>query len=120
MGNSAYLQAGAALMSSRSADARPVGGVRHGAPLAPLTVTGIGPPLGICEDPRVAARGSSPVFVGRAGELARLEAMLDRAAAGHPGVVVIGGEAGVGKTRLVTELIERTGRSRPTPSSAAA
>jgi ATP/maltotriose-dependent transcriptional regulator MalT len=53
----------------------------------------------------VAQRASSPVFVGRSVELGRLRAALERAAAGAPAVVVVAGEAGVGKTRLVTEVI---------------
>jgi DNA-binding SARP family transcriptional activator len=43
-------------------------------------------------------------FVGRADELARLRALLDRAEAGEGGVVLVAGEAGSGKTRLVREL----------------
>jgi tetratricopeptide (TPR) repeat protein len=48
---------------------------------------------------------TSPTFVGRTEELARLTAARDRAAAGIPTAVLVGGEAGVGKTRLVTELM---------------
>jgi len=48
---------------------------------------------------------SCPTFVGRAAESARLAAARDRAAAGTPTVVVVGGEAGVGKSRLVGELV---------------
>ncbi len=55
----------------------------------------------------VALRVSSPALVGRAAEAARLWAALERAQAGSPAVVVVAGEAGVGKTRLVTELIAR-------------
>jgi DNA-binding CsgD family transcriptional regulator/tetratricopeptide (TPR) repeat protein len=43
-------------------------------------------------------------FVGRTEELARLRELLARAADGQPQVAVIGGEAGVGKTRLVERL----------------
>ncbi|MFI9582443.1 AAA family ATPase [Streptomyces sp. NPDC052236] len=50
-------------------------------------------------------RSVSPVFVGRAAELARLTDALTRAAAGEPQALLIGGEAGVGKTRLVEELL---------------
>ncbi|MGZ4303428.1 MAG: helix-turn-helix transcriptional regulator [Solirubrobacteraceae bacterium] len=48
----------------------------------------------------------SPAFVGRGVELAALVAALDSAAAGEPAVVLVGGEAGVGKTRLVEEAAE--------------
>jgi DNA-binding CsgD family transcriptional regulator/tetratricopeptide (TPR) repeat protein len=47
---------------------------------------------------------SSPTFVGRVKELQTLEAARGRAADGEPAVVLVGGEAGVGKTRLVAEL----------------
>ncbi|MFD6279722.1 AAA family ATPase [Streptomyces sp. NPDC060209] len=47
----------------------------------------------------------SPVFVGRAGELAALTDTLARAAAGEPQALLLGGEAGVGKTRLIEEFI---------------
>jgi DNA-binding CsgD family transcriptional regulator len=50
------------------------------------------------------ARISSPVFVGRDGELRRLHAVLERATAGTVGTVLVGGEAGVGKTRLLAEF----------------
>jgi DNA-binding CsgD family transcriptional regulator len=50
------------------------------------------------------ARLTSSRFVGRVGELAELELALREATAGTPAVVLLGGESGVGKTRLVTEL----------------
>src|SRR5215468_5470601 len=55
----------------------------------------------------VAPRVSSPVLVGRAAEAAQLWAAFERAQAGSPATVVVAGEAGVGKTRLVSELIAR-------------
>ncbi|MFE3325502.1 AAA family ATPase [Streptomyces sp. NPDC059176] len=52
----------------------------------------------------VESRSVSPVFVGRTGELAQLADALSRATAGNPQALLIGGEAGVGKTRLVEEF----------------
>ena len=59
--------------------------------------------------------GVSPVerapIVGREPELASMRQALEDVAAGSPCVVVVQGEAGVGKTRLVEELAaEATGR----------
>ncbi|MBT2487573.1 AAA family ATPase [Streptomyces sp. ISL-96] len=54
----------------------------------------------------VETRSVSPVFVGRAGELAQLTDALARATAGEPQALLVGGEAGVGKTRLVEEFFE--------------
>jgi class 3 adenylate cyclase len=53
-----------------------------------------------------AGRGLTPL-VGRTAELAQLVACWDRVAAGDGGVVLITGEAGIGKTRLVHELLAR-------------
>jgi DNA-binding CsgD family transcriptional regulator/tetratricopeptide (TPR) repeat protein len=56
------------------------------------------------------ATGTSPAFIGRARELARLLELLERAASGHPAVALVAGEAGVGKTRLLAELAARASR----------
>ncbi|WP_280719385.1 AAA family ATPase [Kitasatospora sp. MAP5-34] len=48
----------------------------------------------------------SPVFVGRGTETTALTAALGRAAAGQPQAVLIAGEAGVGKTRLLEEFLD--------------
>jgi len=45
--------------------------------------------------------------VGRAPHVAALEACLERAAAGTGQVLLISGEAGIGKSRLVTEALAR-------------
>ncbi len=50
-------------------------------------------------------------FVARETELAELMKMLERMLAGHGGLALVGGESGVGKTRLAREL-HRLGRSR--------
>lgn len=47
--------------------------------------------------------GLSPVMVGRAGELRQLVSILHLANAS--GVALVSGEAGIGKTRLVQELV---------------
>jgi DNA-binding CsgD family transcriptional regulator len=52
-------------------------------------------------------RVASPTFVGRVEELQLLGAARGRAADAAPAVVLVGGEAGVGKTRLVAELTIR-------------
>jgi hypothetical protein len=52
-------------------------------------------------------RVASPTFVGRLEELQILEAARVRAATTEPAVVLLGGEAGVGKTRLIAELTAR-------------
>ncbi len=49
-------------------------------------------------------------LVGRASELARLLARLDEAASGQAVVALVSGDAGVGKTRLVTELTRLAGK----------
>src|SRR5262245_30828773 len=43
-------------------------------------------------------------FVGRHAELRTLADALDRASGGSPSAILVGGEAGVGKTRLVEEF----------------
>ncbi|MFJ4878625.1 AAA family ATPase [Streptomyces sp. NPDC088745] len=55
----------------------------------------------------VETRSVSPVFVGRTGELSTLTDALARATAGEPQALLLGGEAGVGKTRLVEEFLLR-------------
>ena len=49
-------------------------------------------------------RVSSPVFVGRDEELAALGAALERAAGGRAQAVLLAGDSGVGKTRLLDEF----------------
>lgn len=45
-------------------------------------------------------------FVARGAELDQLAAAVDRARRGEPGVVLVGADAGVGKTRLLTRAAE--------------
>ncbi|MGA8722341.1 MAG: AAA family ATPase, partial [Solirubrobacteraceae bacterium] len=53
------------------------------------------------------ARVTSSHFVGRTGELAELELALREAAGESPVVVLLSGESGVGKTRLIREFERR-------------
>ncbi|MGZ4230676.1 MAG: ATP-binding protein [Solirubrobacteraceae bacterium] len=53
----------------------------------------------------------SPVLVGRQPELELLVSSLERAVAGEQATVLVGGEAGVGKSRLVHDLIEQARQS---------
>jgi DNA-binding SARP family transcriptional activator/tetratricopeptide (TPR) repeat protein len=50
------------------------------------------------------ARTGAPGVVGRAAELAVLEAAWEAACRGRPGVLLLAGEAGMGKTRLADEV----------------
>ena len=49
-------------------------------------------------------RVSSPVLIGRDAELRALIAAWEAAVDGRPSTVLVGGEAGIGKSRLVGEL----------------
>ena len=60
---------------------------------------------GMLEDVSTAA--VSPVLVGRAEQLASLDDALAMTRRGEPATVLVGGEAGVGKSRLVSEFAER-------------
>jgi DNA-binding CsgD family transcriptional regulator/tetratricopeptide (TPR) repeat protein len=52
-------------------------------------------------------RVASSRLIGRSAELAELEAALADAAEGRPSVAFVAGESGVGKTRLLAELMRR-------------
>src|SRR5687768_15585892 len=54
-------------------------------------------------------RVSSPQLVGRDDVLAALAAAWEQAAEGNPRLVLVAGDAGVGKTRLARELAGRAG-----------
>jgi DNA-binding CsgD family transcriptional regulator len=53
----------------------------------------------------VSARPTSTTLIGRDTEIASLRDIFKRARAGEPVALLLGGEAGVGKTRLVEEFI---------------
>jgi tetratricopeptide (TPR) repeat protein len=75
-------------------------------PLAPTVAISPWPGAGD-NSGEMGGRVASPTFVGRVEELQVLEAARRRAADGEPAVVLVGGEAGIGKTRLVAELTNR-------------
>ena len=52
----------------------------------------------------MSGRASSPVLVGRAEQMAALEAAFVSVRQGGPSAVLLGGEAGVGKSRLVSDF----------------
>ena len=52
----------------------------------------------------VSKDAATSVLVGRARELAELDAALERVREGRPSAVLVGGEAGVGKSRLAGEF----------------
>src|SRR6476646_1336393 len=58
---------------------------------------------GVIIDP-MAVRVSSPVLIGRSGEIGRLRASLQAAHEGRSSATLLAGEAGVGKTRVVAEI----------------
>ena len=60
---------------------------------------------GILRD--MTSRAVSPVFAGREAELAALARAFDEAVGGLPGTVLVGAEAGGGKSRLVSEFAAR-------------
>ena len=53
---------------------------------------------------QVIGRVSSPTFVGRREELGALADAVSEAAAGSESVVLISGEPGIGKSRLISEF----------------
>ena len=55
----------------------------------------------------------STFIVGRAEELARLRALLDTTLRGEAGVVIVAGDAGVGKTRLIEAFLRESERVVP-------
>src|SRR5271170_2419653 len=52
----------------------------------------------------MSGRASSPVLIGRAEQLTALEGAFESVRQGGPATVLLGGEAGVGKSRLVSEF----------------
>ena len=66
----------------------------------------VGDVVGWWEDVAVRRRATSTVLIGRADERARLDAAFRSVCDGVPVTVLVAGEAGVGKTRLVTDFAD--------------
>jgi class 3 adenylate cyclase len=89
-------------------------------PLPPLTVKGKEQPVQIYEVLSITERvhhtrvertdrAIASALVGRTAELERITNQIRAAAGGRGGIVTIVGEAGIGKSRLVTEALQQTG-----------
>ena len=76
--------------------------------LPPVTFKGKSEPIPIFRPSgRAATLGDLSPLIGRAAERRRLDAHLESLVAGSGGLVVIEGEAGIGKSRLVADLVGR-------------
>lgn len=73
-------------------------------------MTGLAAPPGGSTIPAMAATAPSRGLYGREAEISQLSRALDRAAAGHLAVVLIEGEPGIGKTRLLAEALDAARR----------
>jgi DNA-binding CsgD family transcriptional regulator/tetratricopeptide (TPR) repeat protein len=92
-------------------------GTGRGCPWTPHPSEDLGPPGGPSPAGEVerilfgmAGAVASSRFVGRTAELGRLEAAFAYARGGDPLTLCVGGEAGVGKTRLVTRFAAQARR----------
>ena len=84
---------------------RLLGAISGVTPMAPVTT--LAPTETTTESPG----GSRTPYVGRETERAEIRRLLDQAVEGHGATVLIGGEPGVGKTRITEELL-REARER--------
>ncbi len=93
--------------------------------LEPIRVKGKQEPVAVCQavglqegskawlDGGARARRRESPFVGRQQELTQLETIVERAVTGHGQLLVIAGEAGVGKSRLLEELVTTARQKAP-------
>lgn len=78
------------------------------------TVTPAGRPIVLRVDPAFAGAPSPPPFLGRAESLAAIDEFAARtlSADGASGSLVVTGPAGIGRSRLLAEVVARAGESR--------
>jgi DNA-binding winged helix-turn-helix (wHTH) protein len=81
-------------------------GYRFVASVTPLAELRDGPRSVAVQRP---GEGNAPPLIGRAGELKRLRTAWQRAGAGERQIVLIAGETGVGKTRLIERFMSEVG-----------
>lgn len=74
---------------------------------APILVYRVDARAGLAARFEAGARHGLAPFVGRQADLERLERLLTEALTGTPGSVAVAGAAGIGKTRLVEQLLRR-------------
>lgn len=95
------------------------GGARSTRALPALQSTAHGERAGRAAPPTTFGEEPEPLpFVGREPELARLSALLERALAGRGRLVLVTGDAGMGKTELCDEFLRRA-RAAGAPISVA-
>jgi DNA-binding SARP family transcriptional activator/DNA-binding GntR family transcriptional regulator len=75
--------------------------------VVPVAAAPRGNGAGSVAPPRPEPAAAAPEFVGRDAELGRLEQALASASAARGSAMLIAGRAGIGKTRLASELAER-------------
>src|SRR5258705_424396 len=79
--------------------------VKHGAVLASSRLSRCTPDTATRDNRMMARRVSSPAFIGRETELTWLRAMFDQARGDRASIALVGGDPGIGKTRLVAEFV---------------
>jgi DNA-binding CsgD family transcriptional regulator len=78
--------------------------------VAPETATTLSDPPGTMADVAVFTTRDRPPLVGRDEELQLVLEAVRAAREGSPAAVLLGGDAGVGKTRLLTQVVEEAAR----------